>query len=689
MIKIEARVHGDDARNFMSAARAAAKLKPVLVLRPGAAIDHMLTRDVQDLSDRNKTTPSEIYDVAFQRTGMLRVRTIDALFNAARTLSSGKTLRGERLAIVSNGTSAGVMAADALLAGKGKLANLSEETFAAIDELLGQNWTGSNPIGIPYNADGQIYAELGGILSRDKGVDAILLMHVPFAGLDGLAVAEALVPRLKKARRLTLLAWMGTEASSEARHLFDSNGLPSYETPEHAIRAFLYLTEYQHNQTMLMQTPDPLDSSWHPDREGASAILDKALAEGRKRLSHPETQAVLKAYAVPVAPFIYIDKLGKGLSKQVYAAAQELGLPVSIDLDLACEDVPESFSQAAEYVVSPESAVRSAKRLLINAAAVLPAGAVRGLSVRKVSASSSLVELFISVRLDPTFGTYITFGHGGAAREAAHDQASSLPPLNMALAKELISRTRIAKLINVGRPGPRVHELCRLLVNIDQMYENLLQLDCLDLNPIFLDDNHIQVSSGVIRVSTPKAEQGMPRLAIRPYPKELEETVTLDGGLELLLRPIRAEDEPPLKAFIDRQTAEDLRLRFFNAAHTFDHEDMANFTQLDYERQMAFVACVHQGDDWKIIGVVRTNTTPDNHDAEFGMMVQSDMKKQGIGYLLLQKMVKYTKERGSTYLISETMRENTAMQALARKVGMRVEDSPDDPQAVRLVLKLN
>lgn len=159
------------------------------------------------------------------------------------------------------------------------------------------------------------------------------------------------------------------------------------------------------------------------------------------------------------------------------------------------------------------------------------------------------------------------------------------------------------------------------------------------------------------------------------------------NGMELLLRPIRAEDEPPLKAFIDRQTAEDLRLRFFNAAHTFDHEDMANFTQLDYERQMAFVACVHQGDEWIIIGVVRTNTTPDNRDAEFGMMVQSDMKKQGIGYLLLQKMIKYTKERGSTYLISETMRENTAMQALARKVGMRVEDSPDDPQAVRLVLK--
>ena len=181
----------------------------------------------------------------------------------------------------------------------------------------------------------------------------------------------------------------------------------------------------------------------------------------------------------------------------------------------------------------------------------------------------------------------------------------------------------------------------------------------------------------------------MTRLAIRPYPKELEEVFTLEGGMELLFRPIRAEDEPTLKAFVDRQTSEDLRLRFFNAAHTFDHEDMANFTQLDYERQMAFVACVLTEGQWEIIGVVRTTTSPDNEDAEFGMMVRSDMKKMGIGRLLLEKMIRYTKSRGSKYLISETMRENTAMQALARRVGMSVESSPDDDEAVRLVLKLN
>ncbi len=681
-----------DARSFMSAARAAAKIKPVLVLRPGAAIDHMLVQDALTLPpplSREKITPSEIYDMAFQRAGMLRVRTIDALFHAARTLSSGKMLRGDRLAIISNGTSAGVMAADALLAGRGNLASLSEDTCAAIDELLGQGWTGGNPVGIPYNADGADYAELMNILSRDRGVDAILLMHVPFAGLNGLAVAESLVPYLKKAKRLTLLSWMGAESSVAARHLFDAAGLPSYETPEQAIRAFLYLTEYQHNQEMLMQTPDPLDSTWRPDREGARKILNAALADGRSRLSHVESAAIFEAYRLPMVPHAYIDGNDKGLIKKVQAAVEKLGAPVSIDLDLDCEVLPESLEYVADYLLSPESAVKSVKRLLHNAAEALPPGSVRGLSVRKANASTGLVELFINVGIDPTFGTIITVGHGGGAREAAQDQATALPPLNMALARELVSRTRIAKLVKAGKPLSRSQDLNRLLVSVDQLFEDLIELESLDFDPVFVDEGAVSISSGVIHISPPQGDQKAIRLAIRPYPKELEEVFTMENGVEMLFRPIRAEDEPSLKAFVDRQTPEDLRLRFFNAAHTFDHEDMANFTQLDYERQMAFVACVLNQGEWEIIGVVRTTTSPDNEDAEFGMMVRSDMKKMGIGRLLLEKMIRYTKSRGSKYLISETMRENTAMQALARRVGMTVENSPDDDAAVRLVLKLN
>ena len=681
-----------DARSFMSAARAASKIKPVLVLRPGAAIDHMLVQDAQTLPpplSREKITPSEIYDMAFRRAGMLRVRTIDALFHAARTLSSGKTLRGERLAIVTNGTSAGVMAADALLAGQGSLAVLSEDTCAAIDSLLGQGWTGGNPVGIPYNADGGVYAELMNILSRDKGVDAILLMQVPFAGLNSLTVAQPLIPHIKKAKRLTLLSWMGAESSVAARHLFDEAGLPSYETPEQAIRAFLYLTEYQRNQAMLMQTPDPLDSVWRPDREEARAILSAALAQGRSRLSHAETASVLKAYQVPMVESIYINGDDKDLAKKVQDAVRQLGAPVSIDLDLNCDEIPQDLEHMIDYVLSPESAVKSVRRMLGDAAGILPPGAVRGLSVRRANSSTGLVELFINVGIDPTFGSVITVGHGGGAREAAMDNAAALPPLNMALARDLISRTRIAKLIKAGKPAARMQEVRRLLVTVDQLFEDLLELESLDLDPVYVDDVAVSVGMAVVRISPAQEERAATRLAIRPYPKELEEVITLEGGLELLFRPIRAEDEPSLKAFVDRQSAEDLRLRFFNAAHSFDHEDMANFTQLDYERQMAFVACVFTEGEWEIIGVVRTTTSPDNEDAEFGMMVRSDMKKMGIGRLLLEKMIRYTKSRGSKYLISETMRENTAMQVLARRVGMTVESSPDDDEAVRLVLRLN
>ena len=681
--------HIENAREFMSAARAVAKNKPVVVIRPSKAIDRLNVRDIGNLSAPS-FTPEDVYNVAFSRAGMLRVLNIDSLFHAARSLSNPKPYRGGRLAIITNGTSVGVMAADSLFAGGGTLAQLSPETMNQLDELLGQNWSHGNPVGLVYNASGQIYQKVMDILFKDKGVDAVMIMHVPFAGNNPLEVAKTLVDPLRKCKRLVLTSWMGAESSAEARLILDKAGIPTYETPEHAVRAFAYLGQYARNQAMLMETPDPLNEDNMPDPIAARKIIRKALDQGRRSLLPQEVRELLATYRMPLTRSSFVPFSEDAFASKVALAANDIGFPVSLMLDVEndCSGV-EQFSKEFEVhgIYSQQSTVATVEKMIRSAVKSNAGCKIRGVSVHASKRGLSAQELFISVVMDPTFGPVIYLGHGGVQREDVNDRAVALPPLNMSLARELISRTRISKVMTSGNLPVNLDELCRGLLHIDQMIIDLPEIQLIDLSPVYVSELGILVLGGRIDVAEANGN-GEDRLAIRPYPRELEEMVTLPNGMEIVLRPIRGEDEPILKEFIDEQSAEDLRLRFFNAAHSFDHREMANFVQLDYERQMAFVACWFHNGLWRIVGVVRTATSPDNSIAEFGMMVSSQLKQQGIGFLLLQKMVDYTRERGSKILYAETMRENLGMQALARKVGMQVENIPDEPQSVKLILEL-
>ena len=680
--------HIENAREFMSAARAAAKNKPVVVVRPSKAIERLDIRDIGNLSIA-QLTPEEVYNVAFSRAGMLRVLNIDSLFHAARSLSNPKPYKGGRLAIITNGTSVGVMAADSLFAAGGKLARLSDDTKKQLDDLLGNNWSHSNPVGVVFNASGQIYHQVMDILFKDKGVDAVMIMHVTFAGNNPMEVAKTLVEPLRKCKRLVLTSWMGSGASVDARHLLEKWGIPAYETPEHAVRAFTYLGQYARNQSMLRETPDPLDETRLPDPEIARGIINKALDEGRSSLNRQEVRKLLSVYGMPLTKAEYVP-VCEDLPNKVAKAAEKIGFPVSIvlDIDFSKKQNPTPKRQYAFHgIYSQASSIAMSGNLLASAARDAAGCEVRGISIHASKRGISAQELFIEAKIDPTFGPVIYLGHGGLIRDAANDNAVAFPPLNMSLARELISRTRISKVMVSSEPPVNLDELCRGILHIDQMICDLPEIQCIDLNPVYASELGILVLGG--RIDIAKATcSGEDRLAIRPYPRELEEMITLPNGMEIVLRPIRAEDEPELKTFVDEQSAEDLRLRFFNAVHSFDHDDMADFTQLDYERQMAFIACWFHNGAWRIVGVVRTATTPDNDSAEFGMMVSTQLKQQGLGTLLLQKMVDYTRKRGSRVLYAETMRENMAMQGLARKLGMRVEESPDDPQAVRLTLEL-
>ncbi len=675
-----------DAREFMSAARAAARNKPVLILRPGQALDTVIPglgcREVG-----GKRLCDEIYDVAIRRAGMLRVDSIEGLFDAAQTLSQPKPIRGNRLAILTNGTSAGIMAADRLLAGGGLLAELSEETRTALFDLTDGKISGTNPIDIPFNADGAMYSEALKLLIKDTDVDGVLVMHVPWARQPEVEIAEAVAKSLKRVKRLVLTAWLGSGAAEKARAVFAEKGIPSYESPGQAVRAFMYMAEYKRNQELLIETPDSLPTDFFPDTTKAREVVEKALAEGREDLSEPEAKAVLASYGIPV-----VETRLAVSAREACIAADELDYPVALKIRSPQIDQPFDVGGVLLDLETPEQVWEGAATMLARVNRERPDAYIEGFVIQKMGRRPGAHELFIAAEVDPVFGPVLHFGHGGMAREMIKDDAIAMPPLSMSLAKEMISRTRISELLK-GTPSQLpadLEDICLTLIQISQLLVDVPQVSGLDINPLYADSEGVLALGGKIKVA-PYAQDGQSRLAIRPYPRELEECLITKGGKKVTVRPIRPEDEDTHRDFLASLSDEDLRMRFFGVVRRdFDHKDLARFTQIDYDREMAFIAqAANEQGRMETLGVMRTNTKPDNSDAEFAIVIRSDQKGHGLGSILFHRGVEYTRDRGTRRISGETMAENKAMQGLARKFGFSVHPSEDDPDLVEMVLELD
>ncbi|MBG0790352.1 MAG: bifunctional acetate--CoA ligase family protein/GNAT family N-acetyltransferase [Desulfovibrionaceae bacterium] len=675
-----------NAREFMSAARAASRNKPVLVIRPGQALDTVLA-DLKLRETGDLRLEDEVYDVAFRRAGMLRVEDIDGLFDAAQTLGTPKAVFGRKLAILTNGTSAGILAADRLLAGGGELAPLSDETIKAIDAELGQeNWSRANPVDIPFNADGKAYSQVLKLLVKDRGSNGILVMHVPWTSQPDTEIAEGLRDSLKRVKRMVLTAWLGSGAAERSRDVFRAADIPTYETPTQAVQAFLYMAEYLRNQEMLIETPDSLPTDFFPDTARARSIVDKALADGRTSLTEPEAKDILAAYGIPV-----VETRIAVSAKEAVIAADKLGYPVA--LKLRSPQIPQPFDVGGVLLdlETPERVWEGAASILARCTRERPDAYIEGFTVQKMGRRPGAHELSMSATVDSVFGPVIHFGHGGMAREMIQDQALTLPPLSMSLAKELVNRTRIAALLKGSRSHlpTDIDDVCLTLIQISQLIVDVPQIRSIDINPLYADSEGVLALGGKISIA-PYEGHGENRLAIRPYPRELEECVVLKSGRQVTLRPIRPEDEETHRLFLGSLTDEDLRLRFFGVVQReFDHKDIARFTQIDYDREMAFIAtAMDDRGEPETLGVMRTNTKPDNTEAEFAIVVRSDMKNQGLGSLLFRKGILYTRDRGTRLLIGQTMVENKAMQGLSRKHGFMVTPDPLDEDLVNMELDL-
>jgi acetyltransferase len=671
----------ENARHFMSAARATSRNKPVVVIKAGRT--PQAAREMARFTTRALGADA-VYDAAFRRAGMLRVSDTEALFDSVETIARSKPFKGERLAIVVNGLSPGLITLDRFVEGGGELAEIAPETRNKLAELLvdepmpGCRAEGcvGNPVNIAANAPPERYADALRILLKAPGVDAVLLLHFPSALVDGKEAAQAVAKAAKRAKRLVLTSWVGGANTEDAREVFNEAGIPVYSTPDKAVRAYLNLVHYRRNQDMLVETPASLPTSYQPETSTARRVMQAALDSGRDRLTVPEAMDILAAYQIPVP-----ETRLAATAEEAAEAAEAIGFPVALKIlspDLVCKS---KAGGVALDLDTPQAVMDAARAVAHRVCSAQPECCISGFIVQRMGRRPRAHELYIHVGTDPVFGPYISFGQGGAESEILADSAVALPPLNMTLAKELISRTFIWKLLqgHADRPAADIDALCLTLNKVSQLLIDLPEITSMEINPLFADEQGVLALDADVVVHEDEEETGTARLAIRPYPRELEECITLKNGMRITLRPIRPEDEPAHWDFLSKLSIEDIRYRFFGHIRELPRSEMIRLTQIDYDREMAFIASRESdGDAPETLGVVRGMTKPDNSAMEFAIIIRSDIKRQGLGRILLDKLVRYATSRGTKAIIGEALLENKGMAGLAAALGFEVTKNYQD-----------
>ncbi|MFZ5548684.1 MAG: GNAT family N-acetyltransferase [Pseudomonadota bacterium] len=666
-------------RKFMSAARAAARVKPVIVVKAGrssggirAAASHTGALAASD----------SVFDAAIRRAGMLRVDTLADLFTAAQTLARFAGNRSERLTVITNGGGAGVVAADAAGAAGVALTTLEPPLLAQLDAVLPANWSHTNPVDIIGDAPtGRYVAAMRTLL---EGSDAALLfLHAPTAIVDSEAIAQACLPLVAEFPGRIMASWLGADTVARARALFIEAGVPDYATPEEAVRAFSLITTYRRNQAQLLEVPRATPD-YPPERESARNVVARSLAAGGGWLDAADATELLRAYGVPIVA----TRHGADVDNAV-AAAQAVGYPVA--LKIQSPDITHKTDVGGVALGLEDAAAvrRAAEAMLASVRQHRPDARLGGFVVQQMARRPDAVELIVGASVDPVFGPILLVGHGGTAVEVLADSAVALPPINEMLARELIARTRVARLLAGwrGRPPARIGAVAQVLVRLSQLLADLPEVAELDVNPLCVDDHGVLALDARVRIDA-RAGGGAGNFSIRPYPDQLEERVVWQGR-PLLLRPIRPEDEPAHRAFIARLAPEDMRLRFFQQRRELSKHELARLTQIDYEREMAFLAVSEgAGGAQETLAVARAVADPDNVEAEFAIVVRSDLQHGGLGQMLLHKLITYCRAHGTQRLIALILRENRPMLALAESCGFSVDTASGDRETVKVVLDL-
>jgi acetyltransferase len=680
-----------DARKFMSAARAAARIKPVVVVKSGrmaqgakAAATHTGALAGSDA----------VYDAAFQRAGVLRVSDLRELFDCAETLGRVKSPPGKRLAILTNGGGIGVLAVDRLAELGGIPAAIAPDVRERLDAVLPPTWSGSNPVDIIGDADPARYAAALEVLLADPGNDAILVLNVQTAIARADDIAATVTRVVQEYRRQhqgsakpVLAVWVGAE--QKIIDLLSGAGIPNYPTEDDAVRGFMHLVRHREVVETLALVPPAMPGALAPDIEAARQIVTAALADGRHWLDPIEIKRLFDAYEIAMVPtFAAADA-----EQAVAHAAPLFARGATVVLKIMSRDIVHKSDVGGVVLnLTSADAVRTATgEILARARALRPEARISGVMVQPMVLRPKARELILGLADDPTFGTVVVFGRGGTAVEIINDKALALPPLDLQLARALIARTRVSRLLAAYRDVPAVKEdaVAMVLVKLAQMAADIPEIRGLDINPLLADETGVlAVDARVVigRVERKFGGSGPPNFAVRAYPSQWQRHIEVKDGWRVFVRPILPEDEPLIHELLRHVTSHDLRLRFFAQMKEFSHEFIARLTQLDYARAMAFVAFDEATGE--MVGVVRIHSDSIYESGEYAILLRSDLKGRGLGWALMQLIIEYAKSEGLKAISGDVLAENTVMLAMCRSLGFEVKSDPVEHDICDVRLKL-
>jgi acetyltransferase len=675
----------EDTRSFISAARAAAFSKPVIAIKTGKTSAGALAAEIHT---GGKQSSDAVYDALFQRAGMLRVNDLRELFAATQTLAMHpKLLKVEQLTILTNGGGPGVMAVDELIQSSGKLAELSNETRRALNKVIPQSDTTSNPVDIFGDSAPARYKQALEILLHAKEVKNLLIIHTPSALALSEDYANIIVETLqtlpKMARPYVITNFMGEDASYAARKVCSNHAIPTYRTPEGAVGAFMHLVTYRRNQKHLTQTPESNTDDAKINKVAATAIINEQLDDGQSYLSTHQASQILSHYGIEC-----IQTEVAYTPTEAKEQAIELGFPVALKL---ISPSIASKSEVGGVVLNLNDAnevEQTAFAMLIRIKNTYPDAIIEGFSLQKMAPRAGANELRIAIKTEPNFGPVILLGEAGTGLEYAQ-AAVALPPLNMNLAKYLIAAAHDKGVLKERILPEKVdkYRLCALLTLISQLVIDQPDISSMELNPILASNGQFLVLDATMTLDRYKAQSHRKRLSIRPYPIELVEVVTLKNNTQATLRPIKPEDEQAHQAFDQSLNKEDRYKRFFGELPQFNHDQLAKMTQIDYDREMAFIVCQRFEGKTRTLGVSRVIMDPDNLHAEFAIVVRSDCQGLGLGRILMTAAINHCKRQGVESIEGITLPENTGMIELARKLGFKISRDFEEG-SINMVLKL-
>jgi acetyltransferase len=656
-----------DARKFMSAARSFARAKPIIVIKSGrfkegakAATSHTGAMAGED----------DVYDAAFKRAGIVRVKQISDLFNCSSILAKQPRPTGPNIAIITNAGGPGVLATDAIIEKGGKLAELSKETKDKLNDFLPSHWSHANPIDIIGDADEDLYQKTLEVCIEDKNIDGILIICVPQVVADPKVLSDRIIDISKNTTKPIMVAYPGEESVYHARQILNRNNVPAYPTPEEAVESYIYLYQYARNLQLLFETPEELDIKTSPSyREKLKKTIKKALKENRTLLTEGEAKEFIEMYEIKTTKPEIAESENKATQ-----IAEKIGYPVVMKIHSPQITHKSDAGGVALNIDCKESLKEKYKDMIKGVKEKVPDAEIKGVTIQKMIKNKG-TELIIGSKKDPIFGSVVLFGMGGIYTELFKDKAIGFPPLNQVLAQRIIEKTNAYKLLKGFRniQPVDIQKVEETLVKFSQMIIDHPEIKEIDINPLIASDDGLTAVDA--RIVLDEKPWDKPHLIISAYPSKYMKTVKLKDGTEVLLRPIKPEDEYMWQEMFDSFSQETVRFRFFRIIKETPHEMRTRYCNIDYDREIGIVAEVKEKGKKRLIGVTRIILPPGRSDeAEFALVVSDKWHRLGLGSEFVDYTIDIAKDKELKTLNGIVLKDNTPMISLCREKNFKITE---------------